>query len=317
MNTFKNKQSLGFIFPGQGSQAVGMLAELAKAFPSVEETFAEASAVLAYDLWHLVQQGPAEELNRTDRTQPAMLAAGVAVWRVWNEKGGATPALMAGHSLGEYTALVCAGALDFADAVRLVTERGRFMQEAVPAGEGAMAAILGLDDQAVRAICQDAAGGEVLAAVNFNSPGQVVIAGHAAAVERAIAAAKAAGAKRALPLPVSVPSHCPLMAPAAERLAKLLETVELRSPQIPVINNVDVVAEDDPQRIKEALVRQLYNPVRWVEVIQAMAARGVDTVVECGPGKVLAGLNRRIDRAMKALPVFDPATLETALAAEE
>ncbi|MFQ5488013.1 MAG: ACP S-malonyltransferase [Gammaproteobacteria bacterium] len=316
MNTFKNNQTLGFIFPGQGSQAVGMLAGLAQAFPVVKETFASASVVLAYDLWQLVQQGPAEELNRTDRTQPAMLAAGVAVWRVWNEKGGAMPCVMAGHSLGEYTALVCAGALDFATAIRLVAERGRFMQEAVPSGEGAMAAILGLADDAVQALCSNVADDQVLAAVNFNSPGQVVIAGHAPAVERAIAAAKAAGAKRAIKLPVSVPSHCRLMEPAAERMAKLLETVDIRAPEIPVINNVDVAVEEDSQRIKEALLRQLYSPVRWVETIQAMAARGVSTVVECGPGKVLAGLNRRIDRDMKALPVFDPATLEAALTSE-
>ncbi len=314
MKTFKSNQTLGFIFPGQGSQSVGMLGELAQAFPVVEETFASASEVLAYDLWQLVQQGPAEELNRTNRTQPAMLAAGVAVWRVWNEKGGATPCVMAGHSLGEYTALVCAGALDFADAVRLVSERGRFMQEAVPPGEGAMAAILGMDDEALQIICREVAGDRVLAAVNFNSPGQVVIAGHTDAVERAIEAAKAAGAKRAIKLPVSVPSHCRLMEPAAQRMAKLLETVEIRPPQIPVINNVDVAIEEEPQRIREALLRQLYSPVRWVEIIQAMAARGISTVVECGPGKVLTGLNRRIDRDMKALPVYDPATLEAALA---
>lgn len=316
MNIFKNHQTLGFIFPGQGSQSVGMLAELAQAFPLVEETFATASEVLAYDLWQLVQQGPAEELDRTDRTQPAMLAAGVAVWRLWNEKGGAMPCLMAGHSLGEYTALVCAGALNFADAIHLVTERGRFMQEAVPSGEGAMAAVLGLSDETVQIICREVGGDQVLAAVNFNSPGQVVIAGHTAAVERAIEAAKAAGSKRAIKLPVSVPSHCRLMEPAARRMAKLLETVDIRPPQIPVINNVDVKVEEDPQRIRDALLRQLDSPVRWVEIIQTMAAQGISTVVEAGPGKVLTGLNRRIVRDMKALPVHDTATLELALASE-
>ncbi len=316
LNTFRIKQHLGFVFPGQGSQAVGMLSELAQAYPVVTETFATASETLAYDLWQLVQQGPAEELNRTDRTQPAMLAAGVAVWRVWNERQGPVPAVMAGHSLGEYTALVCAGALDFATAVRLVAERGRFMQEAVPAGEGAMAAILGLDDDTVRHLCAAEAGGDVLAAVNFNSPGQVVIAGHAAAVARAIEAARAAGAKRAVLLPVSVPSHCQLMRPAAERMAALLAATDFRAPRVPVINNVDVVAEEDPQRIREALVRQLYSPVRWVETIQAMRSRGVTTLVECGPGKVLAGLNRRIDRGLNTLPVYDPASLEKALGIE-
>ncbi len=316
LNTFRIKQQLGFVFPGQGSQSVGMLSELAQAYPVVAETFAAASEALAYDLWQLVQQGPAEELNRTDRTQPAMLAAGVAVWRVWNERQGPVPAVMAGHSLGEYTALVCAGALDFATAVRLVAERGRFMQEAVPAGEGAMAAVLGLDDEAVRHLCETEAGEDVLAAVNFNSPGQVVIAGHAAAVARAIDAARAAGARRAVLLPVSVPSHCQLMRPAAERMAALLAATDFRVPQVPVINNVDVVAEEDPQRIREALVRQLYSPVRWVETIQAMRSRGVTTMVECGPGKVLAGLNRRIDRALETLPVHDPATLEKALSSE-
>ncbi|HHH36017.1 MAG TPA: [acyl-carrier-protein] S-malonyltransferase [Gammaproteobacteria bacterium] len=312
-NTLHVNQKLAFVFPGQGSQSVGMLAELARAYPVVEETFAQASAVLAYDLWRLVQQGPAEELNRTDHTQPAMLASGVAVWRVWRELGGSMPAVMAGHSLGEYTALVCAGALDFATAVNLVTERGRFMQEAVPAGEGAMAAILGLEDDAVRALCAEVAQGRVLEAVNFNSPGQVVIAGHADAVARAIEAAPAAGAKRAVALPVSVPSHCRLMTPAAERLGELLATVDLRSPEVPVINNVDVADEDHPGRIRDALVRQLHSPVRWVETIRAMAARGVTTLVECGPGKVLAGLNRRIDRSLTTLPVYDPLTLQAAL----
>ena len=304
-----------FVFPGQGSQAVGMLAELAAAFDTVEATFAQASEVLGYDLWQLVQQGPAEQLNATHKTQPAMLAAGVAVWRVWQAAGGEMPVLMAGHSLGEYTALVCAGALEFADAVALVADRGRFMQQAVPEGEGAMAAILGLEDEQVAAICEQAAHGEVLEAVNFNSPGQVVIAGQATAVARAVEAAKAAGAKRALVLPVSVPSHCALMKPAAERLAERLAGVNIAAPSITVLHNADVAAYSEPEQIRDALVRQLHSPVRWVETIRALAGEGVAAVIECGPGKVLAGLNKRIERKMPVFPVFDPASLDKALAA--
>lgn len=313
--------SLAFVFPGQGSQSVGMLAELAVAYPDVRQTFGRASEVLGYDLWDLVQSGPETGLNQTHKTQPAMLAAGFAVWRVWQARRGAMPAMMAGHSLGEYTALVCAGALDFNDAVRLVAERGRYMQEAVPAGEGAMAAILGLEDAQVIQVCADAAVApgaslaEVVAAVNFNSPGQVVVAGTAAAVARAVELAKQAGAKRALMLPVSVPSHCLLMKPAADRLAALLQTVALKTPEIPVINNADVAVCVEADKIRDALVRQLYNPVRWVETIRAMANAGVKNLVECGPGKVLAGLNKRIERDMTALPVFDPATLDEALQA--
>lgn len=313
--------SLAFVFPGQGSQSVGMLAELAVAYPEVRQTFGRASEVLGYDLWDLTQSGPETELNQTHKTQPAMLAAGVAVWRVWRVRQGVMPAMMAGHSLGEYTALVCAGALDFKDAVRLVAERGRYMQEAVPAGEGAMAAILGLEDAQVIQVCADAAVApgaslvEVVAAVNFNSPGQVVVAGAAAAVARAVELAKQAGAKRALMLPVSVPSHCLLMKPAADRLAALLQTVALKTPEIPVINNADVAICVEADKIRDALVRQLYNPVRWVETIRAMANAGVKNLVECGPGKVLAGLNKRIERDMTALPVFDPATLDEALQA--
>jgi [acyl-carrier-protein] S-malonyltransferase len=303
------------VFPGQGSQAVGMLAALAATYPEVEETFAVASQALDYDLWQLTQQGPETELNRTDKTQPAMLAAGVAVWRVWQQRHGSQPAYMAGHSLGEYTALVCAGAMDLQAATRLVAERGRYMQEAVPAGQGAMAAILGLADEQVAAACDQAAQTEVVAAVNFNSPGQVVIAGHSSAVSRAVEIAKQAGAKRAVVLPVSVPSHCSLMGPAAGRLAAYLHNVEIKPPQIPVFSNADVALCETPEAIRETLVRQLVSPVRWVEIIQTMARNGVRGVVECGPGKVLAGLNKRIDREMAALPVHDPVSLDDALAA--
>ncbi len=306
--------SLAFVFPGQGSQAVGMLADLNAAYGLVADTFAEASAVLGYDLWQLTQQGPAEELNQTHITQPAMLSAGVAAWRVWQHKGGATPAVMAGHSLGEYTALVCAGAIAFADAVALVAERGRFMQEAVPAGTGAMAAILGLEDGQVVEACTQSAQGQVVSAVNFNSPGQVVIAGHAQAVERAVEAAKAMGAKRAVLLPVSVPSHCALMQPAAERLAERLAGIEVKAPTIPVINNVDVAAASAADAIRHALARQLYSPVRWVETVQKMAADGVDGLVECGPGKVLVGLNKRIVKEMKGFAIYDTASLDETLA---
>jgi [acyl-carrier-protein] S-malonyltransferase len=305
--------SFAFIFPGQGSQSVGMLGELAAQFPLVKETYAEASAALGYDLWRVVQEGPEAELNLTHITQPAMLAGGVAVWRVWQAQGGARPAVMAGHSLGEYTALVASGSLNFADAVQLVADRGRFMQEAVPAGAGAMAAILGLDDDRVIAVCAEAAQSEVVSAVNFNSPGQVVAAGHAAAVERAVALAKEAGAKRALVLPVSVPSHCSLMAPAAERLAERLASVAVVAPAIPVINNVDVKAESAADAIRDALRRQLFMPVRWVEVINAMSARGVGSVVECGPGKVLAGLNKRINKEMGTFETLDTDSLMKAL----
>jgi [acyl-carrier-protein] S-malonyltransferase len=308
--------SLAFVFPGQGSQSEGMLSTLAAEFGEVEETFREASEVLGYDLWDIVQNGPAEKLNSTDITQPAMLAAGVAVWRVWQAKDGAQPAVLAGHSLGEYTALVCGGSLEFADAIKLVAERGRLMQQAVPAGTGAMAAVLGLDDDAVRQACSDAANGEVLEAVNFNSPGQVVVAGHKAAVERVVDLAKEWGAKRAMVLPVSVPSHCALMKPAADQLATVLQDVAIQAPTIPVINNADVASPNKPDAIRDALVRQLYSPVRWVETIQKMAGDGVDRLVECGPGKVLAGLNKRIERKMAAQAVFDPDSLSAALAEE-
>lgn len=304
---------LAFVFPGQGSQSVGMLAELAQTYPAVKDTFAEASAVLGYDLWQLVQQGPEAELNRTDRTQPAMLVAGVAVWRVWNGNGGAVPEILAGHSLGEYTALVCAEALAFADAVRLVADRGRFMQEAVPQGQGAMAAVLGLEDAQVIAVCRQAEQGEVVTAVNFNAPGQVVIAGTAAAVERAVALAREAGAKRAITLPVSVPSHCALMKPAAENMRRVLARTPMHRPALPVLHNADVASHAEIDKIRDALVRQLYSPVRWVETVQDMERRGVNIAIECGPGKVLAGLNKRIGRELVTLSIYDPDSLEEAL----
>ncbi|MEJ2180279.1 MAG: ACP S-malonyltransferase [Gammaproteobacteria bacterium] len=305
--------SLGFVFPGQGSQSLGMLSSLADDNLIVQQTFTSASDVLGYDLWQLVQNGPADKLNETQITQPALLTASVATWRVWSEKQGAQPVIMAGHSLGEYSALVCAGAIKFEDAVSLVAKRGEYMQEAVPAGEGAMAAILGLSDDQVRSACSDAAQGDVVTAVNFNAPGQVVIAGKAAAVDRAIDLCKEAGAKRALKLAVSAPSHCQLMEPAAERLMSQLQSTDIQSPASPVLNNVDVESETDPDKIRDALKRQLCNPVRWVETIQKMHTDGVERLIECGPGKVLVGLNKRIEKSMTALPVFSPETIEAAL----
>jgi [acyl-carrier-protein] S-malonyltransferase len=308
-------QQLAVFFPGQGSQAVGMLDALAESYSSVKQTFEEASDALGRDLWSLVGQGPKEDLDRTENTQPAMLAAGVAVWRVWQQSGGRPATVMAGHSLGEYAALVAAGALGFADGIRLAADRARFMQDAVPAGEGAMAAVLGLEDAQVVALCAEQAQGAVLSAVNFNAPGQVVIAGSAAAVARAIDAAKAAGAKRALPLPVSVPSHCALMRPAAERLAERLADVALAVPSVPVIHNVNVAPAADVESLRRLLVEQLYSPVRWVETVTSVAAQGVTTALECGPGKVLTGLNKRIADNLTTLPVFDPKTLDAALEA--
>ncbi|MRT04945.1 ACP S-malonyltransferase [Ewingella americana] len=307
---------IAVVFPGQGSQALGMLADLAAAHPIVEETFAEASSALGYDLWELVQQGPAEELNKTWQTQPALLAASVAIWRVWQQSNGAKPAFLAGHSLGEYSALVCAGVLDFKQAISLVELRGKLMQEAVPEGTGAMSAIIGLDNDAIAKACEESAQGQVVSPVNFNSPGQVVIAGHKEAVERAGAACKAAGAKRALPLPVSVPSHCALMKPAADKMAVALENVTFSEPQYPVVNNVDVKVETSPEAIRSALVRQLYNPVRWTESVEFMAAQGVEHLVEVGPGKVLTGLTKRIVDTLTAAAVNDTASLSAALEQE-
>ena len=303
---------LAFVFPGQGSQSVGMMQGWGER-AEVRATFAEASDALGLDLWTLVAEGPADLLNQTVNTQPAMLAADVAAWRAWLAAGGATPALLAGHSLGEYAALVAAGSLGFADAVRLVRFRAEAMQAAVPEGVGAMAAILGLDDDAVRAVCSDAAAGEVVEAVNLNSPGQVVIAGNKAAVERAMALAKEKGAKRALPLPVSVPSHSSLMLPAAQKLLAHLQTVAIASPAIPVLHNTDVQSHTEPDAIRAALAKQLHTPVRWVETVQALKAAGIERVIECGPGKVLAGLGKRIDDSLPALAVLDEASLQAAL----
>ena len=303
---------LAFVFPGQGSQSVGMMQGWGER-AEVRATFAEASDALDQDLWALVSDGPAELLNQTVNTQPAMLAADVAVWRVWQAAGGAEPAMLAGHSLGEYAALVAAGALGFADAIRLVRFRAEAMQAAVPEGVGAMAAILGLDDDDVRAICSEAAAGEVVEAVNLNSPGQVVIAGKKMAVERAMVLAKERGAKRALPLPVSVPSHSSLMQPAAERLLAQLQHVEIAAPRVRVLHNADVQSHADPAAIRIALAKQLHTPVRWVETVQALKGAGIQRVIECGPGKVLAGLGKRIDDSLPTLALVDEASLQAAL----
>ncbi|CAE6913045.1 MAG: [acyl-carrier-protein] S-malonyltransferase [Pseudomonadaceae bacterium] len=285
--------SLAFVFPGQGSQSLTMLAEQGAQQPLVLDTFAEASAALGYDLWALTQQGPEEQLNQTDKTQPAILTASVALWRLWLAEGGATPAFVAGHSLGEYSALVAAGSLELADAVKLVEHRGQLMQQAVPAGQGGMAAILGLEDADVLAACAEAAQGEVVSAVNFNAPGQVVIAGSAAAVARAIEACKARGAKRAMALPVSVPSHCELMRPAAERFAEAVQAINWQAPKIALVQNVSAAVVADLDVLKNDLLAQLYSPVRWVESMVCLADQGVTDLVECGPGKVLSGLNKR------------------------
>lgn len=305
---------LALVFPGQGSQAVGMMQGFADN-KIVRDTFAEASAALGQDLWQLVAEGPAEELSATVNTQPVMLTAAYAMYRAWQEAGGPAPAFVAGHSLGEYTALVAAGVLAFADAVPLVRFRAQAMQEAVPVGTGAMAAILGLDDDAVRAACAEAAQGEVVEPVNFNAPSQVVIAGHKAAVERGADAAKARGAKRAVMLPVSAPFHSSLLKPAADRLQERLQTVVFRTPQIAIINNVDVATVTDPAQIRDALARQACNPVRWVEIVRSFAAQGVTHVVECGPGKVLAGLTKRIEGSLQGYAVTDPASLQLTMEA--
>lgn len=305
---------LAFIFPGQGSQKVGMLAEVAALYPVVEETFAEASTVLGYDLWALVQAGPQEELNLTERTQPMLLTASVALWRVWQQQNGAQPDLMAGHSLGEWSALVCAGVVDFKAAVKLVQLRGKYMQEAVPAGEGSMAAIIGLDDEVILAVCEEAAQGEVVTAVNFNSPGQVVIAGNTAAVDRACELCKEKGAKRAMPLAVSAPFHSSLLRPAADKLADDIAQVTFNTPEIPIVHNVNASTEVDPEAIKKAMIEQIYHPVLWVACVKTLVGEGVETAVECGPGKVLSGLSKRIDRSVKSLATETTDLLNAALA---
>ena len=310
--------SFGFVFPGQGSQSIGMLAPLAAAESGevIRATFDEASAVLGYDLWRLVQEGPEDQLNSTERTQPAMLTAGVATWRLWCARGGGLPSVVSGHSLGEFTALVCAGALEFRAAVELVRFRGQAMQEAVPLGTGAVAAILGLEETGLEEACREAAQGEIVAPANFNAPGQIVIAGHTAAVQRAIEGAKARGAKRAILLPVSVPVHTSLMRGAAERLAGKLKSVEMRRTQIPYISAVDAAAHQEPADLQELLVRQLPSPVRWMDTVRALAGTGIAQLVECGPGKVLTGMNRRIEKrpGLEFTALEDPASVEAILA---
>lgn len=308
--------TFAFVFPGQGSQSVGMMAAYGES-PVVRATFDEASTALGQDVWQMVAEGPAELLAQTVNTQPVMLTAGVAVWRLWLEKNGKLPAVVAGHSLGEYSALVAAGVMEFKDAVPLVRLRASAMQEAVPMGTGAMAAILGLDDDGIRAACLESAQGEVVEPVNFNAAGQTVIAGNKAAVERAMEACKARGAKRAVALPVSAPFHSSLIRPAADKLAARLAELTLSAPNIPVVNNVDVSLESNPAKIRDALIRQTYNPVRWVESIQKMAALGVTAVAECGPGKVLAGLTKRCAEGVNGIALADLAALEAAVSTLE
>jgi [acyl-carrier-protein] S-malonyltransferase len=303
--------TLAILFPGQGSQSLGMMKGFS-GLPGVEKTFREASALVDVDYWTMVTEGPAEALNQTVNTQPVMLIAGVACWRAWREQGGPMPSYFAGHSLGEYSALVAAGALAFEDAVPLVRFRAQAMQEAVPEGVGGIAVVIGLDEPGVREVCAAAAQGEVVEAANLNEPRQIVIAGHRAAVERGMALAKQKGAKRALMLPMSAPSHCSLMKPAAERLAQRLSTLSVGKPAVPVVQNRDVAAYDDPARIRQALVEQLYNPVRWIETVQYLAAHGVTRMVECGPGKVLAGLSKRIAPQADVIAINDTAALAAA-----
>ena len=305
--------TLAFVFPGQGSQSVGMLAELAARAPVMRATFDEASAGAGADLWAISQQGPDAELNRTEFTQPALLAAGVAVWRAWHVAGGAAPVQLAGHSLGEYTALVCAGAIGLAEGAALVRERGRLMQAAVPAGVGAMAAVLGADDAVIAQACNDAAQGEIVAPANFNSPGQTVIAGHVAAVDRTLALLAERGVRKALKLPVSVPSHCALMREAADALRARIATLAWRLPALPVVQNADAVAHDTVPAIQDALVRQLYLPVRWTGCVEALVRAGATQIGECGPGKVLAGLAKRIDKSLDSRALGAPTDFDAAL----
>ncbi len=315
MNYLGYLMKFAFIFPGQGSQTVGMLSELSSNYSIVKNTFEEASEILGYDLWKLSQEGPKETLNQTDKTQPVLLAAGVSIWRIWQQENDNNPELMAGHSFGEYTALVCAGALKYSDAISLAEDRGRFMQTAVSEGEGAMAAILGLSDDKTIQACNIAAQDQVVTAVNFNAPGQVVIAGHTDAVKRAIINAKESGAKKAILLAVSVPSHSSLMQPAADKMQERLMKVEVVSPSISVIHNFDVATKTDPDIIRAALVAQLHNPVRWVETINKITDAGIELLFESGPGKVLTGLNKRINKNITTKPIIDLKTLEQALEA--
>ncbi|TKR32931.1 ACP S-malonyltransferase [Luteimonas gilva] len=306
--------SLAFVFPGQGSQSLAMLAELAEMHPTVHGTFREASDGAGVDLWALSQGGPEDMLNRTEYTQPALLAAGVAVWRVWQEQGGAQPAALAGHSLGEYAALVAAGALSLRDGAHLVRIRGQLMQEAAPPGTGAMAAVIGAEDALVKEVCEKASGSQVVVPANYNSPGQIVIGGDAEAVERALSMLAERGVRKAVKLAVSVPSHTPMMREAANRLSETMAGLAWQAPSIPVVQNVDAEARDNTQSIRDALVRQLYLPVRWTDCVQALAARGATRVGECGPGKVLTGLVKRIDKSLDARPLGTPGEFETAWA---
>ncbi|CAI8155342.1 MAG: Malonyl CoA-acyl carrier protein transacylase [Cellvibrionales bacterium UBA7375] len=305
--------NLAFVFPGQGSQKIGMLAELAEQNPIIETTFNEASEGLGYDMWQLIQQGTQEDINLTQRTQPILLTCSVAIWRLWNQKQGASPSQMAGHSLGEWSALVCANVIDFADGLKIVEARGKYMQQAVPVGQGAMAAIIGLDDQAILEACNEASVLGVVDAVNFNAPGQVVIAGSNEAVERAMEICKVAGAKRALPLPVSAPFHTSLMKPAVDNLADMVNAVTFRSPEVPIMHNVHAQNEQDPQAIKALMIEQIYSPVKWVDCVRQLKQSGVSTLVECGPGKVLSGLVKRIDRELTAVATESAADFDAAL----
>ncbi len=292
------KENLAFVFPGQGSQKIGMLAEAADQFAEIKTTFAEASDALGYDMWDLIQSGEQEAINLTEKTQPILLTSSVALWRAWLAKGGVKPSLMAGHSLGEFSALVCAGSLEFSDAVKLVRSRGQFMQTAVPVGVGAMAAIIGVEDATILELCEKAAEDQCVQAVNFNSPGQVVIAGHKEGVERAIELLKEADAKRALPLPVSAPFHTDLMKPAGEKLEEALASIKINKPEIPVVHNVHAQTELDPEKIRALLTEQIYSPVKWTQCVQTMVEAGIESTVECGPGKVLSGLNKRIHKPL-------------------
>lgn len=309
----KQFYNLAFVFPGQGSQYAGMLTDLAAQYPEVKRIFEQASDVLGKDLWLIVSEDPENELDQTFNTQPVMLAAGVAVWEIWCKNSPIRPSWMAGHSLGEYTALVCSEAMSFEDGIKLVSARGRLMQEAVPEGVGAMAAILGLDDEQVVAVCAEVAEDEIVSAVNFNTPGQVVIAGNVAAVERAMIMAKNRGAKRTIPIPVSVPSHCALMQPAAEKLNSFLYNTAINTPMMTLIHNVDVASHSSPEVMRNILKEQLYKPVRWVDTIKFMYEQGVTRFVECGPGKVLLGLNKRIAKDAEHFALYDPATLNKLL----